>query len=112
MNRLLACYGLRGYEEKWFDKRHLEINDTIAQVSRLIPEMKKYYVPCKAKVYLNDIGMRRAITILSQHLRVSGYTLERKERFVNHKKIVWYRIVNEEEKLLRITNQPNHVMFD
>lgn len=91
--RLLECYGLSGLEDsRQFTKSHLDSIDTVHRLRDLINELHQYYVPCKAKIYLQDITLKRAITILWQFLRFTDYCLERIESFMVGKKVMVYRL--------------------
>ena len=59
----------------------------------MVDELEKYYLPCKAKVYLSDINERKCITILRQFLKSQGYTLISKEKYINKKKLLIYQVI-------------------
>ena len=49
-------------------------------------KLDKYYLPCKAKIYLLNINEKRAITILRHFLKVFNYKLYSTEKYINKKK--------------------------
>ena len=64
---LLKCYGVQSLNDSHeFNKGDLVELKTVDKLNDLIPELILYYLPCKAKIYLNDITEKRAVTILSQ----------------------------------------------
>lgn len=115
MSELFACYGISGFEDNTeFSRKDLEMRQCVKKLQDLIPELILYYVPCKAKVYLNNINEKRAITILSQFLRMYGYELYRKERIIDKKKCVMYRPCKKCDKTINIDDNKKYttVSFD
>lgn len=103
--RLLACYGLTGLDDsRQFTKSHLKAFGTIQKIEELLQELYVYYVPCKAKIYLENISLKRSITILWQFLRFTNYSLERTESFMVGKKIMVYRLKNNNSAHATIVN--------
>lgn len=105
MKEVLACYDLLSMtDQKEFSKKNLEEIKTIDKVTGLVPKLMKYYVPCKAKMYLVDLTVKKCITILSQLLRIHGCYLHRKERFINRKKMIVYMIKRKGDKEIYFTS--------
>ena len=101
--QLLKCYGVQNLNDfHEFNKGDLVELNTVEKLNELIPELILYYLPCKAKIYLNDITEKRAITILAQFLKLFDYKLLREERIINKKKIIFYRIQKIEDSKLHI----------
>jgi hypothetical protein len=101
--QLLKCFGIQNlndYHE--FNKGDLVELNTVDKLNELIPELILYYLPCKAKIYLNDITEKRAITILAQFLKLFDYKLLREEKIIDKKKIIFYRIQKIEDSKLHI----------
>lgn len=106
MNDFLKCYGLNGFDDTLeFSKGDLIENNTVEKLENMLLEIVMYYLPCKAKIYLNDLNEKRAITVLSQFLKLFNYTLSRKERIVTKKKIIYYKIQKIEDTKLHINNK-------
>jgi hypothetical protein len=109
---LLACYGLKSLQDKWeFCKNDLIEMKTVEKLEELLPEMVMYYIPCKAKIYLNNIDEKRAITILSQFLKLFDYKMSRKEKLVSKKKIIYYKIQKNEDTKLHIDNSNTYELL-
>lgn len=113
--QLLKIYGIHGLNDTHeFSKGDLIELNTVSKVEDMIPELIMYYLPCKAKIYLNEINEKRAITILSQFLKLFKYRLLRGEKIVNKKKIIFYRIQKYEDskcKILRDSDVNYEVNF-
>ena len=106
MNDFLKCYGLNGFDDTLeFSKGDLIEQNTVEKLENMLLEIVMYYLPCKANIYLNDLNEKRAITVLSQFLKLFNYTLSRKERIVTKKKIIYYKIQKIEDTKLHINNK-------
>lgn len=108
VTRVLHCFGLLDF----FDRRHFCKNDlnamgTVARVTDLVPELSTFYMPCKAKTYLQNINEKKCITILKQVIRLYGMTLISKERNVRGKKIIYYHVMGagDYEQMHHMTNR-------
>jgi len=109
----LGCYNISSFEEtREFTKDDLVNYKTVDKLRNMTNVLERYYVPCKAKVYLRNITEKRAITILWQVLRLYGKKLIRKERFLNKKKEICYHVQHKnEEKVVIINSGTNTVTF-
>lgn len=97
--KLLHCFGLNDLNDKrTFCKYDIIQNNTVFKLNSMRSILETYYLPCKAKVYLEDIDEKRAITILKQILRLHGYYLNSKEKNFNNRKIIFYQLINEKDK--------------
>lgn len=107
VERLMQCYGLGGFNDKRsFCKFDLEKSNTINRVNGIMEELRPYYLPCKAKTYLNNLDVKKSITLLKQVIRLHGYFLKTKEKSVNTRKIMYYVLTPENEK-----HQINHIQY-
>lgn len=96
--RLLESFGLNGFEDKrLFCRYDLEQINVMERSAPIIEELRSYYLPCKAKVYLNNLNTKKLITVLKQVIRLNGYCLKSKERNFKNKKIMFYTLISEEE---------------
>lgn len=69
LERLLACYNIKDlFDRHQFCKRDLAKFGTVAKLPPVIDELRNYYLPCKAKVYLDGMDERKSITLLRQVL--------------------------------------------
>lgn len=100
ISTLLSKFGLQSLQDtNYFTKDTLEEIDTLDNLVEIKDVLDTYYLPCKSRVYLNNITINRCITILKQFIKVHGYTLISKERYINRKKVCVYRLIELEEKI-------------
>ncbi len=105
---LLGCFGLEGLNDKReFSKGDLIEMNTVHRMEELIPELVLYYLPCKAKIYLSNMNEKRTITVLCQFLKLYEHKLCRKEKIVNKKKIIYYKVQKLEDNRLHISKFEN-----
>lgn len=115
--RLLSCFGISDlHDKRFFCKFDLLYNNTLCQLERMRLELQNFYLPCKAKIYLEDMNEKRAITVLKQILRLHGYFLQSREKNINTRKVIFYQIVNEVDRAavqnMRKHNITNIIHFD
>lgn len=100
ISTLLSKFGLQSLQDtNYFTKDTLEEIDTLDNLVEIKDVLDTYYLPCKSRVYLNNITINRCITILKQFIKVHGYTLISKERYINRKKVCVYRLIELEETI-------------
>ena len=91
---ILKLYGINGFDDThFFTKNDLIDLNTINLLNDYKNELKKYYLPCKFKVYFNDITLKRSITILRQLLKLYDYTIYSKEKYIKGNKTLIYKIM-------------------
>jgi hypothetical protein len=94
--KILNCFGLENAKDKHgFTIDTMNSLNTIDKLKTIENEIKKYYVPCKVKIFFNQLDHKSAITILRQFARLYGYDIPSKEKFINHRKILIYRIITK-----------------
>ena len=92
---LLNIYGIKDFSDNhYFTKKDLEELNTIDNLNQLKNKLASYYIPCKAKLYVNNIDHKRAITILRQFLKTQNYTLSSKEKYIKGIKYNTYTVVS------------------
>ncbi len=102
VNSLLEIFGLSSlHDNKFFTKESLKENNTVNKLNDMKDELDKYYLPCKSKVYMKDITEKKCITILRQYIKVHGYTLISKERYIDGQKMSIYRIIKSDDNILK-----------
>ena len=91
---LLNLYGIQDFDDnRFFTKKNLETLNTTNELKGIKDQLLEYYIPCKAKTYLNNITIARSIVILRQFIKCYGYTLFSKEKFIKGEKNTIYKIV-------------------
>tara|TARA_Y100000590_G_scaffold456043_1_gene605793 strand:- start:1766 stop:2161 length:396 start_codon:yes stop_codon:yes gene_type:complete len=93
---LLNIYGIQDfYDNHYFTKKDLEDLNTIQKLNEFKETLINYYIPCKAKLYLNNINNhKKAITILRQFLKTQNYTLLSKEKYIKGTKYNTYTVIS------------------
>jgi len=87
-------------EEFHFTKHDILNSDIIEKIIELKDKLLIYYIPCKAKKYLNDIDAKKCITILRQFLKYIDYNLKMKEKYINGIKNYRYFIICNKKKII------------
>ena len=97
---LLNLYGIEDFNDtRYFTRENLETLNTAEELKELEDKLRNYYIPCKAKTYLEEISIPRSIVILRQFLKCHGYTLFSKEKFIKSKKHTIYKIVTIDKEV-------------
>lgn len=113
--RLIKCYGLTGMKDyTMFNKEDLIKQETVVKVTRFVEELRYYYLPCKARIYLVDLDEMKCITILRQVLRLFDLNLCSIQKYVNYKKITFYFISPslEPKKHIQFSQKPVTIEFN
>ena len=99
---LLKIFDIESLDDTnfFFTKQDLLNNDIIDKMSKLKNRLEIYYIPCKARIYLEDINEKKCITILRQFLKYMEYNLKLKEKYVNGVKNYQYFIVCNKKKVV------------
>ena len=83
-----------------FTKNELIKLDLESKFSELREALKQYYIPCKCKIYLNNITISKSVTILRQILKLYNFKITSNESYNNSKKYIIYVITQNENKQL------------
>jgi len=113
VHSLLQLFGLSSlHDTNFFTKDSLKGNETVLELTTLKDTLEIYYLPCKAKTYLHDITEKKCITILRQFIKVHGYTLITKERYIKGTKVSVYRLIeNDKETLTKKSKDEPHIVI-
>jgi hypothetical protein len=101
--KILICYGFNSIDDEHsFCKYDIEKLYTVDKINSLKDEIAKHYLPCKSKIYLDNLDANKCITILRQILRLHGQILISRQKYIKQKKTTIYSIrkINDEEKNL------------
>jgi hypothetical protein len=99
LNLIIECFGLVGIgDRRLFSKSDMLTLGTAQRITSLVPQLTEYYLPCKARIYLNHITEKKSITILKQILKLHQHLLLSRERNSRHRKIILYQIVSDKER--------------
>lgn len=93
IQEILEAFGLTSLNDtNYFTKETIQENETIDKLIEIKDKLREYYLPCK-QTYIDNINDKRCIVILRQFIRVHGYALISKERYINGKKMNVYRLI-------------------
>ena len=76
-----------------FTRDDLAARNIVHEVQHILPMLEKYYIPCKARMYLTNLDAQKCITILRQVLRLKGCCLLSQQRMRHGQKRVEYTVV-------------------
>ena len=94
VNEFIKIYGLNDMNDtNLFTKQNLVDLNTINEINNLLPELNKYYLPCKSKQFLSNIDEKKSITILRQLLKIHNYNVSSKEKCIKGIKYNFYQII-------------------
>jgi len=99
-NKLLFAFGLETINDcRMFSTVDLQMIGTVRKLEELKNDIYKYYLPCKAKLYLSNLDENKCVTVLRQVLRLRGLILKSTQKYVKKKKIVFYSIQKKKDDL-------------
>ena len=99
VERVLNLYGVKEFKDNSkITLNQIEKLKTIENLNNMVPELRDYYINCKANKYLIDIDPKRAITVLRQLLKTQRYTLGSKEKYAEGKKYLEYKVNTLQKK--------------
>ena len=94
--KILKCFGLDNINDKRsFTRKHLTYINTVQKMEELVPTLKLYYIPCKARTYLNDLNEKNIVTILRQILKHFNYNIVSKEKYLRGEKYILSRSLRD-----------------
>ena len=108
VEELLKTFGLFGLnDQKIFSRKDLENIETVSKIECILNKVGDYYLPCKKKLYLNELTSKKAITVLRQFIKTYNHTLFSKEKYYKSEKIIVYQLVPKLVNLKDITKKNN-----
>ena len=111
-NEVLGAFGLKSINDTTnFSKKDLELIGTVDKLYVLKQKLETFYLPCKARTYLNDLSTKNCVTILRQILKVFDRTITSREKYIRGHKFVIYQIIPKEYKKYQpvsISNSEKH----
>ena len=97
--KVVKSFGLTDFDDiQKFSKKKLMMIGTVGKINDLKLELEKYYLPCKSRTYLNDLNEKNVITVLRQCIRIYGYTVISKERYLKGEKFIMYKLHENKKK--------------
>lgn len=116
--RVMRAFGLKNFDDPtYFSRKDLEAIRCVDIMVELKDELAQYYIPCKARTYLNDLNSKNIITILRQLCRLYSYSVQSREKYIKGDKFIIYQIIpsnNQKYQPMTITQDEESctVMFD
>ena len=102
INDLMMVFNINSLDDKnfHFTKDDLINLNIIDKINEIKEKLEIYYLPCKAKMYLENLTEKKCITILRQFLKYIDYNLKLKEKYIKGTKNYLYYIYASKEKVL------------
>ena len=94
-----------------FSRKTILNKNIIELLEDKIDVLKKYYIKCKHKTYLENLNEKKVITLLRQLLRLYEYELKAKEKYENGKKYLLYTITKKME-IIELKKINSTINFD
>ena len=67
---IIRLFGLQNFDDiQLFTKQNMIELNTVEKMKDYIPRLQEFYLPCKSKIYLQDLNERKCINILRQLLK-------------------------------------------
>jgi hypothetical protein len=116
LSKILDAFGIKSLNDEFmFTKNDLITMNTVTKINDLKDQIIQFYLPCKAKIYLENMDESKCITILRQILKLSQVKLISKQKYINQKKSTIYMIQKQldvNKILLRVEQQHHQVVFN
>ena len=117
---IINAFGLRNLDDtRNFSRKDLITLNTVEHINKIKDKLLKYYLPCKARTYLNDLNEKNVITILRQCIKSVNYTVCSREKYLKGEKFIIYNIIPCDLKNyvsvigpFEVTNEYRLVTFD
>jgi len=107
ITKVVGAFGFRCLtDRRCFSRSDLIKLDTVSKIKELKPLLEVYYLPCKARTYLNDLTEKNIVTILRQVIKTKGYTICSREKYLKGDKFIIYNLchINNKEFVSVISN--------
>lgn len=114
IEEILQLYGINNFEDnKQFTRKDLENINLCENLNNVANKFQDYYLPCKFKIYLQDISIKKSITLLRQLLKLYDYNVKSNEKYIKGEKIIVYQILPKNSQKKQINNNNKCVIsFD
>ena len=104
---ILETFGLDNLEDdRFFTKEHMKEINTKENINILKSKLNEYYLPCKSKIYLNNINEKKCITILRQFVKNYNYKVIGIDKSIGGKKQTTYRLIYLNQDFLSPKKEP------
>ena len=99
LNKVLLCFDIIDLHNGKiaFCRQDIIRLNSVEKLNNITDELKEYYLPCKARTYLNDLNEKNIVTILRQILKNFNYNIISKEKYLRGEKFILYNIIANTE---------------
>jgi|TARA_B110000977_G_scaffold12429_1_gene15844 hypothetical protein len=102
---IINSFGIYDIDNKHtFSRNDLKHLKTVEKINKLKPYLEKCYIPCKGRTYLNNLTEKNVITVLRQILKIRGYHVSSREKYIKGHKYILYKVEKNEEKVYKPLN--------
>jgi hypothetical protein len=99
LNKYVKAFGLNNIDDSTeFTILDMNKNNTLIQLQSIQTDLGDLYIPCKRKLYVEELTNKNAITVLRQLLKIYDRDLYSKEKFIKGTKYLVYKIISKQEK--------------
>jgi hypothetical protein len=96
LQALLACFDIRTLGmHAAFCKCDMARMRTAQRVAGMSDALRRFYLPCKASIYLSNVSSKRCVTILRQVLKLHHMRLISLERYHGRRKCCHYYVAGD-----------------
>tara|TARA_B110000211_G_C14013817_1_gene524450 strand:+ start:773 stop:1192 length:420 start_codon:yes stop_codon:yes gene_type:complete len=97
-DNIINSFGIYDIDSKYtFSRNDLKHLKTVDKINALKPYLEKCYIPCKARTYLNNLTEKNVITVLRQILKIRGYNVSSREKYIKGHKYILYKVEKNDE---------------
>ena len=90
---IISSFGIQDIDSKYtFSRNDLKHLKTVEKINKLKPYLEKCYIPCKARTYLNNLTEKNVVTVLRQVIKIRGYYISSREKYIKGHKYILYKI--------------------
>lgn len=99
VNKLVSKFGLTDINDSTeFTTLDMDRVNTLVNFKTIESDIKDAYIPCKRGKYASTFTNKSLITILRQFVKVYDRDLFSKEKFINGRKFLVYKIITKQDK--------------
>lgn len=103
INKLVHNLGLDDLNDnREFTVIDMEKCNIVDNFNNMKKDLSFYYLPCKNKIYLDKLTYKKCITISRQFLKTINYDITTREKFINSKKYLLYKLTTKQNKLNKL----------
>lgn len=96
--KIIHFLGLENLDDRnQFTILNMNENETVKKYFKNNIEINGYYLPCKRKDF-KSLTNKNCITIARQFLKTIQYDIVSKEKYINNKKYLQYKLISKQEK--------------